>query len=206
MSKKKPKPPRRPKPYAWLLILLSAFLTSPVTAEVPTVNLPKSLWQENYKGGSCVHASAVMLWRWQGCYEWADYWKRKYAYGENAENFHRRCDQEGVTYCDTYDENDISFLEWSVRTRRGCLVGISNGPLYGYSDKRIAHAVCLVYMDSKVVGILDNNVTPMNKAGQVKYVARDAFLKDWLSFGSWAWAPVGQLPPAPPQLIRGGNK
>lgn len=203
MSKKKPKP-RKPRPYLWLLILLSLTFAIPTaTAEVPTVNLPKTLWRQN-RGGSCVHCSAVMLWRWQGQYEWANYWWSKYSGGEWAERLHERCDAEGVTYCDTWGENDVGFLEWSLRTRRGCLVGVSNGWLYGYEDRTIAHAVCLVYMDDKVVGILDNNVTSMNGPGQVKYVSRAAFLRDWKSFGSWAWTPIS-TPPAPPQLIRGGH-
>jgi hypothetical protein len=189
------------KSLTWLLILLSVFaVPQPSGAEVPTVNLPKDFWRQN-RGGSCVHCSAVMLWRWCGHYEWADYWWSKYRGGEWDTRFHERCDAEGVTYCDTYGENDVGFLEWAMRTRRGALVAISNGPLYGY-DGRISHAVCLVYMDADVVGILDNNITPMNGPGEVKYVSRAAFLRDWKNSGSWGWTPVAN-PPAPPQLIQG---
>lgn len=184
--------------YKALLVLL--LLAAPVAAaEVPTVNIPPQLWCRNYKGGSCVHASAVMLWRWQGHYEWADYWKRQYAYGENARNFHARCDKEGVTYCDTYGQDDVTFLEWAVRTRRGCLVAISNGPLYGYNGT-IAHAVCLVHLDKNVAGILDNNDVGQG-AGNITWVRRDAFIRDWKRSGSWAWSPVAS-PPAPPKMVR----
>ena len=178
--------------------------------EVPRVNIPKSLWKQNWAftpmQGSCVHASAIMLWRWQGQYEWAEYWGKKYYHGEYASRFHKRCDAEGVTYCDTYDEGDISHLTWAIRTRRGAVVAISNGPLYGYKPTaknptgRIAHAVCLVHLDSKWAGILDNNDTGQGK-GNVKWVEVNAFIEDWLNSGSWAWTPVS-TPPAPPQLIR----
>lgn len=171
--------------------------------EVPTVNLPKSLWKQNWaftpKQGSCAHASAMMLWRWQGQIAWSNYWGQKYYHGEYAERFHDRCDQEGVTYCDTYGEGDVSHLEWAIRTRRGAIVAVSNGRLYGYNVDKIAHVVCLVHLDAKWAGILDNNDTGQGP-GNVTWVPRDAFLNDWLNFGSWAWTPVS-TPPAPPQLI-----
>lgn len=181
-----------------LLALALVLVASGLRAETPQVNVPFELWCKNYKGGSCVHASAVMLWRWQGQYQWANYWKAKYAYGEGYSGLHEKCENEGVDYCDTYGEKDVTFIEWSLRTRRGCLVGISNGPLYGYRERKIAHAVCVVHMDEKVVGILDNNDTGPGPA-VVKYVPRRAFLQDWFAFGSWAWTPVS-TPPAPPQL------
>src|SRR5690606_10069093 len=156
--------------FALLLFSSSAFAQQP-HPPAPKVDIPHPLWQKNWNGGtggSCVHASAIMLWRWQGQYAWAEYWKSKYGSGEYAERFHRRCDAEGVTYCDTWGEKDYSLLVWAVSTRRGCLVGISNGQLYGYGG-RIAHAVCLVHLDSQWAGILDNNDVGQG-AGNVTWV------------------------------------
>ena len=186
--------------------LICAILLCAVPAsagEIPAVNIPPSLWQRNWLSqedeGSCVHASAVMLWRWQGQYAWADYWKKKYRGGEYESRLHARCDKEGVTYCDTYDENDISHLTWAVATRRGAVVCVTNGPLYGYRGE-ICHAVCLVHLDEKWAGILDCNDTGQGPGG-IKWVGREAFLRDWLRSGSWAWSPVS-TPPAPPQLTK----
>lgn len=196
-------------------MLCLAFTTSASAqnVEIPQVNIPPQLWKRNWAftpfQGSCVHASAIMLWRWQGQYEWAEYWGKKYYHGEYASRFHAKCDAEGVTYCDTYDEGDESHLYWAIRTRRGAVVAISNGPLYGYHPTpknptgKIAHAVCLVHLDNKVAGILDNNDTGPGP-GVVKFVDAKAFLEDWHNSGSWAWTPVS-TPPAPPQLIRKGS-
>jgi hypothetical protein len=146
-----------------------------------------------------------MLWRWQGQHEWAEYWGEKYYHGEYALRFHWRCDIEGVDYCDTWDEADFSFLEWAIRTRRGALVAVRDGRLYGYTPTpknptaRIAHAVCLVHLDDTKAGILDSNDTGPGP-GVVKWVNKDEFLADWVNAGSWAWTPVS-TPPAPPQLI-----
>jgi len=186
------------------LCLVLLFASGARAQEIPTVNLPKALWKQNWAfspmQGSCVHASAMMLWRWQGQYEWANYWGKKYYHGEYDSRFHKRCDQEGVTYCDTYGVGDVSHLTWAMRTRRGALVAVSDGYLYGYNVPKISHAVCLVHLDSKWAGILDNNDTGQGP-GVVKWVDSKRFVRDWLNSGSWAWTPVS-TPPAPPQLIQ----
>lgn len=190
-----------------LVCLVLCLFTSTAFAQpnplIPKVEIPPALWQKNWAfaplEGSCVHASAIMLWRWQGQYAWANYWKSKHYHGEYADRFHKRCDAEGVTYCDTYGQRDVSFLVWAVSTRRGALVAVSNGPLYGY-DGKIAHAVCLVHLDSKWAGILDNNDIGQGP-GNVIWVPADAFVADWLRSDSWAWSPVS-TPPAPPKPIK----
>ena len=194
MAKKpKPKPPRRPKPYLWLLILLS-LLPSALRAETPQVNIPPALrqqnWTEGRNNGSCVHASAVTLWNWQGQYAWSNYWKRKYGGGEYDYRLHVRCDAEGVTYADTSDQGDEGFLEWACRTRRGCLIGIDASAIYPGSSG--GHALCVVHIDSKCVGILDNN-----GKYKIRYLDRKSFIRAWKAHGSWAWTPIS-TPPAPP--------
>lgn len=192
MNKKKPRSPLRPKPHLWLLILLSH--CSFAVAEVPQVNIPKELRQQNWtvnRSGSCVHASAVTLWRWAGHYEWAEYWKRKYGGGEYDTRFHERCDWEGVTYADTWNEGDEGFIEWACRTRRGCLIGIDNAALYG--GRSGGHALCVVHCDDKVVGLLNNN-----GSYKIDWFDRKSFMRAWKAHGSWAWTPLSQNGPAPP--------
>lgn len=179
-------------------VILSLAVLSPVFAEVPTVNLPGSLYQANWtspwrrgRQGSCVHASIVMLMRWQGRYDWADYWRSWYSGGANPSSINKFMTYHKIPYAETNGKKDVAFLEWSLRTRRGCVVSVSNGPLYGYQG-RIRHVVLLVYMDDKVVGVLDNN-----HGYRIKWVRRDDFLSDWFGYYSWALVPLLDSP-APP--------
>jgi hypothetical protein len=154
--------------------------------ERPTVNLETIFRQENWLGpqgeGSCVHATMIMLLRWQGQYEIADYWKATHADGEYASNLADKMDRAGVRYAYTSRKNEVSFLEWACKTRRGCGVAVRNR----------AHMVMLVHMDEQNVCILDNNF-PEN----FKWIPRETFMADWLSSGSWAVTPIMGPPPPP---------
>ena len=154
--------------------------------ERPTVNLETIFREHNWLGpqgeGSCVHSTLIMLFRWIGEYEMADYWRANHADGEYASVLAAKLDAAGVRYAYTSNKNDISFLQWSCDTRRGCGVAVKNG----------AHMVLLVYMDDKEVAILDNN-----HIESFKWIKRDVFLKDWLSSGSWAITPILNSPPPP---------
>ena len=92
--------------------------------EFPTVNLIEALRQENWLGseneGSCVHASMIMAFRHQGRDDLADLWRDRYENGEHPEGLNEKLDKEGVRYAFTSQENDVAFLEWAIRTRRGC--------------------------------------------------------------------------------------
>ncbi len=157
----------------------------PKEREWPIMNLPLHLRQENWLGwkrqGSCVHASWTMLLRWQHQYEWADYWKRKYGDGEYYAEMAQRLDAEGIRWAGTNGQNDVSFLEWACRTRRGCMVTVMGG----------AHMVCLVNLDSQYATLLDNN-----DIEKYHRVPRDEFLRIWYNSNSWAMTPV--YTPAPP--------
>jgi hypothetical protein len=156
------------------------------TVERPTVNLEAVFREENWLGpqgeGSCVHATLIMLLRWQGQHELADYWRANHNDGEFADTFADKMDRANVRYAYTSREDDVAFLEWACATRRGCGVAVRNR----------AHMVMLVYMDDKNVCILDNN-SPEN----FKWIPRDEFMADWLSSGSWAVTPVMGSPPPP---------
>jgi len=154
--------------------------------ERPTVNLETIYREENWiapgREGSCVHATLVMLLRWQGQFKLADYWRANYYDGEWAEQFAAKMDKAGIKYAYTSGENDVSFLEWACATRRGCGVAIKGGK----------HMVMLVYLDGEYACTLDNNF-PEN----FKWVSRETFITDWLSSNSWAVTPVMSAPPPP---------
>ena len=153
--------------------------------EYPTVNLPVALRQANWRGnegeGSCVHASMISLLRWQGRHAMADYWRRTYGNGEWAAGLADKLDREGVRFAYTVGRNDVGFLEWACSTRRGCGVTVLGG----------RHMICLVHLDEKWAGILDNN-----DPRQIKWVSRKTFLAEWFNSNSWATTPV--YSPAPP--------
>ena len=156
-----------------------------VPIEYPTVNLPVALRQANWRGdegeGSCVHASMISLFRWQGRYATADHWRRIYGDGEWAEGLAAKMEREGVRFAYTVGRSDVGFLEWACRTRRGCGVTVLGG----------RHMVCLVHFDEKWAGILDNN-----DPRQITWVPRRTFLAEWFNSNSWAVTPV--YAPAPP--------
>lgn len=171
-----------------LILATALILTSVPPVERPVFNLPYKLRQENWLGpnmsGSCVHASFVMLLRWQGQYELADWWKGRYADGEYYDRFCRRLDAAGIKYASINNTYDPAFLDWAIATRRGCMVACMNG----------RHMVVLAHLTATQAGILDNN-----DIGRIHWYSREAFLKEWRESGCWALTPVGS--PVPPPLV-----
>jgi len=110
--------------------LLAALLwlgwTIPQTTTVPerpAVNIPVACRQSNwtsYGSGSCVHATMISLFRWQGRLHTADYWRRTYGGGEDPSGLSTKFDREGIRYA-YVTTGEVAFLEWACRTRRGCL-------------------------------------------------------------------------------------
>ena len=153
--------------------------------EYPTVNLPVALREANWRGnegeGSCVHASMISLFRWQGRNATADRWRRTYGNGEWAAGLADKMDREGVRFAYTVGRNDMGFLEWACRTRRGAGVTVLGG----------RHMVCLVHLGETHAGLLDNN-----SVTRIKWVPRRTFLAEWRNSNSWGVCPV--YAPAPP--------
>lgn len=153
---------------------------SPVVPEQPTVNIPKGDRESNWGGGSCVHASVVMLFRWQGRPAMAQHWRETYGGGESARGLHSKMNREGIRYAYTTNA-DVKFIEWALKTHRGAAVTWMGG----------VHMVCLVHLDDKRAGILDNN-----SIGRVKWMPRTQFLAEWRASDGWATA-VLYTPSAP---------
>ena len=173
------------------LFVALGMTTSLMAAERPVVNLPTELREENWLGprgeGSCVHATMVMLLRWQQETSLAAHWRRTYGDGEYADstwseqhNLANRLDQENVRYAYTID-GDVDFLEWALKTRRGCGVTVLGG----------RHMVALVHFDGQWAGLLDNNAPE-----KIVWVSRGKFLAEWKNSNGWAVTPV--YTPAPP--------
>lgn len=157
------------------------------STEVPAVNLPLSARQRNYRGGSCVHASTITLFRWQGRDDLADLWRRSYSGGEGPDGLAAKLQARGVDFAYVTD-GDVGFLEWAARTRRGA--GVCYWP---------NHYVCLVHLDRERAGLLDNN-----RIDRVIWIRRDEFLRNWRRYGGWACTPVYSPAPPPPQWNRAG--
>jgi ABC-type bacteriocin/lantibiotic exporter with double-glycine peptidase domain len=165
------------------LLLLAAMLTVPFDfknpkPEHPVMNLPPSLRQGNWSQsgeGSCVVASMVSLLRWQGRGATANKLKRKYGGGQSFSEWNETLNSEGIRYAATRKENNISFLEKAIATRRGCMVTVMGE----------AHMICLVDLTQKAACLLDNN-----NPGSYKWVSRKDFLDEWRRANSWALTPI----------------
>ncbi len=93
-----------------------------------------------------------------------------------------KLDSKGVRWAGTYQKNDVKFLEWAIRTKRGCMVTTMGG----------AHMILLVHLDQTRAGLLDNN-----NPEKIKYMPRDQFLQEWYDSNSWALTPIYSPPPPP---------
>ena len=142
-------------------------------SETPVVNLPLHARCRNYAGGSCVIASTVSLFRWQGRDDLADLFRRAYSGGQSASSLHAKLEARGVRYAYT-TSGDAAFLDWACRTRRGAGVTFFAN-----------HFICLVHLDGQRTILLDNN-----RVGQYITLPRDEFLRRWRGYGGWATTPV----------------
>jgi hypothetical protein len=168
---------------------LPAFVDTPAAFRTgPTMELPRQLREQNWGGGSCVHASTVMLLRWQKLFDVADKWRRTYSGGEYSSRLIQRMEAAGLRYSYTLD-GDEKFLEWAIQTRRGA--GIFYKP---------NHAICLVGLDQNYAYLLDNNAIDYpERFKRYEMVPRAEFMRRWKhEFGGFAWTPVYYPPPMLP--------
>lgn len=151
------------------------------------MDIPPELREPNWGGGSCVHASNVMVLRWQGQYEMAEWWRKNYIGGENSDRLVSRLEAAGLRYA---WGRDISFLDWTARTRRGA--GIFYKP---------NHSICLVGLDSQNAYLLDNNdVQYPERNGHYETVPRATFERQWIGYGAFGWSLVYEPPPSIPTI------
>lgn len=157
--------------------------------ERPRVDIPEAWRIHNWAphgSGSCVHASIVMLFNWQDRPDLGAAWRGAYHSGETFAGAASKLDGAGVAWAGTADPSDVAFLEWALRTRRGVAVTVMQA----------RHCVLLVHLDQQSAGILDNNAP-----GRIRWVTREAFLREWRSGPvTWAITPCFAPPPRLPYV------
>lgn len=180
----------------------------PLSAEVPNgtylgvvLNLPPELRTRNWGGGSCVHASNVNLLKNVGLFELADWWRKTYSGGEYDSRLIQRLEKAGVKYAYAHGGSDANrdgrddgeaFIEWCVRTRRGC--GIFFKPV---------HSINLIGLDEQYAYLLDNNATDYpERVGHPERVERKTFFRQWHGYGGFAWTLVYDPPPPAPFAVK----
>lgn len=155
-----------------------------IVPEVPVVNVPVGDRCQNYAGGSCVHASTVMMLRWQERYSIADDWRKKYSGGEYMKDYIDKLSDNKLAYAYT-TSGDMGFIEWCIRTRRGANIVWMGG----------RHMLCLVDLLPDKAGVLDNNQTD-----EIKWIDRKRFESEWLESGGFALTLL--YSPAAPLAVR----
>ena len=149
----------------------------------PVIDIPAEQRQRN-PDGSCVHCSLVTTFNQQRLYDTADAWFAKYRGGESSGGLRRKLTAEGILFADT-TSGDVKFIDWAVRTRRGCLV----------NDKR-GHVRTLMGIDQAGTPgarafVQDNN----GSATKLYVYGREEWLSMWKSRGGWAAVPLGDPQP-----------
>lgn len=154
-------------------------------AEADYLDLPVEMRVQNWGGGSCVHASTVVLLKWMGQDEMAEWWRKNYSGGENSSRLAKRMEAAGLRYAYTTNA-DVEFLEWSTRTRRGCGIG--------YYPNHAINFCGFATKDGKDVAVLLDN----NRINSYIYVEKSEFVRKWRGYGGWAWTLVYSPPPPRP--------
>ena len=159
------------------------WLAGPVDPEIPWMNLPRELREWNWGGGSCVHASTVMCFRWQGDLQRAAYWRRTYSGGETSYGLRQKLDANGIRYHYSARAGDESVLEYASRTRRGAVI-------FYYPVHSICFCGFAVKDGQEHAVLLDNN-----RIDNFIWVEKQSFLKHWRGYGGFALVLLGN--PAP---------
>lgn len=160
----------------------------PPSPEVPVVNLPEDLRQENWtrRGeGSCVHASTVSSFNWLGWFERARRWHSRYGGGETATGHQRKLAAEGIPFVST-ERGDASVLDYATRTRRPAVI-------WFFANHSITFCGFSRIRGEDYALLLDNNRT-----AQFLRIRRETFLRRWRGYGGYACVPLGvPTPPLP---------
>lgn len=156
-------------------------LLRPVS-EIP-VDAARPIRQRNWNSGgagSCMHASWMTHLRWVGMPDVATWWGQHSGGRGGVQHVRAIADRIGLKYASTEKENNVGFLEWASRTRRGAAV-------YYFDD----HAVTFCGFLNGLAWVIDNN-----SPDQFISVPHDEFTKNWCRYGSGAITAIGS-PPAP---------
>lgn len=151
--------------------------TVPPKKETPVANLPKNLhtrnWTDRGGAGSCVHASTLIIMRWQGQYQLADWWRKKYAGGETAQSITNYYTRNRLPFACTLN-GDPAFLVWASQTRRGAIVW--------WKPYHCCAFVGISVIDGKEYAIIQDN----NRPGTFEKTPLDEFIRKWRGYGGFA--------------------
>jgi hypothetical protein len=165
--------------FALLLLADLALAASPVK-EVPICNLPQPLRVQNYKGGSCVHASTGSDFNWLHEYALQKWWNQTYSSGESYNGLTSKLRKNKIPFYDTAN-GDVQVLEKCSAERRMATI-------FYYPS----HSINFCGFQDGYAYLLDNNNT-----GVWIRVQRETFIRNWKGYGGVAVVPlIGS--PAPP--------
>lgn len=163
---------------------------APPPVEIPVANLPPELRQTNWSHprngqGSCVHASSMSHFRWQGKFQLADGWGRRYAGGETAYSILTKWVDNRIPFAFT-DEGDPAFLDWATATRRGSIIW--------YYPSHCVTFVGFGQMNGREYAFIVDN----NRTNQFLAIEKLAFIRAWRGYGGFSatalFTPTGPLP------------
>ena len=189
----------------------------PFAAEIPVINLDRKYREWNWGGGSCVHASTVMVLRFSGNTELAAWWRKTYSGGESYNGLTSKLTRNKVPWYSSYDNNrpgppnDVAgqiaaaneFAD-IVQRMGGTTYGTANGDARVLDrciqERRGAvifyypnHSIMLVHIDAEQAIVLDNN-----RINEFIRIPRERFIREWQGYGGVAVVPVIGSP-RPPQ-------
>ena len=188
--------------------------------ESPVINLAPEFREWNWGGGSCVHASTVMVLRWSNNLELAAWWRKTYAGGESYNGLTSKLTRNKVPWYSSYSDNahvpphDVAAVrreavaaadEFSAIIRRlgGSTYGTASGDAKVLDrciqERRGAvifyypnHSIMLNHMDEQFAYVLDNN-----RINEFIRIPRETFIRNWQSYGGVAVVPVIGAPRPP---------
>lgn len=189
-------------------------VATPRPVEIPIVNIPRSLREWNWGGGSCVHASTVMNFRWQNAMELADFWRKTYAGGESYNGLTNKLNRNKIPYYATAGGGgqDVAgdftdFLDqrghgWfgtfngSEDVLERCTVERRGGVIFYYPNHSILF--CGFTPDRSAAIVLDNN-----RIENFIAIPKDEFMRKWRGYGGVCIVPtIGEPRPPIPYIAQ----
>jgi len=162
--------------------------TIPPPGEVPVANLPGSMhvrnWTDRAGSGSCVHASTLFILNWQGEYEAANRWRKKYAGGETAQSITNYYKANNMPFACTLN-GDPAFLVWASQNRRGAIVW--------WKPYHCCAFVGISVIDGKEYAIIQDN----NRPGTFEKTPLKEFIEKWRGYGGFACTLLLSPPQSP---------
>lgn len=163
-------------------------------------DVPPEFREKNWGTGSCVHATTVILLRWQGLYDVAEDWRRSYSGGEATAQFPHtaKMEKHGLKYVVTTD-GDLGVIDWAIRTRRGCGIAWPSGHCVALIGKEVHVPNTQYGSEPKICAVILDN----NHIDRFDYIPWSVWVGQWQRLGGYAFAFTnGKIPPPVPRTVR----